>query len=153
MGKSTVYTQVEIAKANEELGKNGLNTQDILNGAADATTNLAAAAGTDLTTAATISSDAMAIFDIKASEMEKAVDGITGTVNVSKFSVNDYALALAQGGGVAKTVGVSFEDFNVTIAGISNLFQSGSDAGTSFKVFLQRLIPTSKGAMEGMMAL
>lgn len=68
----------------------------------------------------------------------------------SKFGAEDYSLALAQGGGVAKAAGVSFEDFNTTIAAVSNSFASGSDAGTSFKTFIQRLVPQSDKAAEAM---
>jgi hypothetical protein len=78
--------------------------------------------------------------------MMTAVNGITGTTQFSKFGIEDYSLAIAQAGGVASSVGVSFDDFNATIAAISPLFASGSDAGTSFKTFLQRLIPQSKEA-------
>ncbi len=151
--KDTVFSQDEVARSMEELAKNGMNATQILNGAADATVYLAAAAGTDLTTAATISSDAMNIFWLKAEEMKTAINGITGVAVASKFWVDDYALALAQGWWVAKAVGVSFKDFNTSIAGISNLFASGSDAGTSFKVFLQRLVPASDKAAEAMQNL
>lgn len=51
---------------------------------------------------------------------------------------------------MAKTAGLSFADFNTSIAAISNAFASGSDAGTSFKVFLQNLVPKSSEA-AGMM--
>lgn len=81
------------------------------------------------------------------------VNSITGTTNISKFGIEDYALAMAQGGGAASAFGVSLEDFNGAIAAISPLFQSGSDAGTSYKTFLQRLVPASKNAYFAMMDL
>lgn len=80
------------------LAKNGLSTQQILDGAAKSTLDLAAATGSDLTTAADISTDAMAIFNIQANEMAKAVNGISGVTVASKFTIEDYSLALAQGG-------------------------------------------------------
>jgi len=148
--KDTIYSQSEVAQAMEMLAKNGLNASQILDGAADATVNLAAAAGTDLSTAADIATDSMAIFWIQAENMSKAINGISGVAVASKFTVDDYALALAQGWWVAKAVWVSFDDFNASIAWISNLFASGSDAGTSFKVFLQRLVPASNNAAAAM---
>lgn len=39
---------------------------------------------------------------------------------VSKFGANDYALALSQGGEAAKLAGISFTEFNTSIAAISN---------------------------------
>jgi TP901 family phage tail tape measure protein len=136
----------EAAEAIEMLGRNGLKVDEILNGAARSTVLLANATGGTFSQSADIATDVMALFGIEAADMNTAVDGITSVVNSSKFSINDYALALAQGGGVAASVGVEFDDFNTTIAGIAPLFASGSDAGTSFKVFLQRLIPQSKKA-------
>lgn len=146
LGKDTTFTQAEIARTTEDLAKNGLNTAQILGGALDATANFAAAAGTNLETAGNVMSDAMNIFGLSADQAAKAVDQMTGVTIASKFGAEDLSLALAQGGGVAKAVGVSFEDFNTTIAATSNSFASGSDAGTSFKTFLQRLSPTTEKA-------
>jgi TP901 family phage tail tape measure protein len=95
----------------------------------------------------------MLSFNMSVTDLDKAVNGITGTTNVSKFAIEDYNLALSQGGGVAASVGVNFSDFNASIAAISPLFASGSDAGTSFKTMLLRLIPQSDGAISAMREL
>lgn len=58
---------------------------------------------------------------------------------------------MSQGGAVARQAGVSFEDFSGALAATASGFQSGSDAGTSMKTFLQSLVPKSAaaaGAME-----
>lgn len=143
-------TATEAAEAIQTLGTAGLETTEILNGAAKSTVLLANATGADFSTAAEIATDVMAQFNIKAENMLDAVDGITATTIASKFGIQDYRLALAQAGGVAATVGVEFDDFNATIAAISPYFASGSDAGTSFKTFLQRLIPQSSEARDAM---
>lgn len=140
----------EAADAIQNLAANGLSMAEILDGAARSTVLLANATGADFGTAANVATDSMALFGIKAADMKAAVDGITGVTVASKFGINDYALALAQGGGVAAAAGVEFDDFNATIAAISPYFAGGSDAGTSFKVMLQRLVPGSKEA-EGAM--
>lgn len=98
-------------------------------------------------------SDAMNIFGLSAEQAAASVNQLTGVTIASKFGAEDLALALAQGGGVAKAVGVSFTDFNTVIAATSNSFASGSDAGTSFKTFLQRLSPVSTKAAELMEAI
>ncbi len=157
IGKDTSFGASDATAAMEMLSANGLQVTEILGGAADATVNLAAATGLKgqggLTTAANVATDAMMVFGIQADEMSKAINGISGVTVASKFDINDYALAMAQGGGVAAAVGVEFEDFNTSIAGISNLFSSGSDAGTSFKVMLQRLVPASNPAEDAMREL
>lgn len=76
IGKDTVFSQSEIAGAMEELGKQGLSATQILDGAADATANLAAAAGTSLGSAATIASDAMNVYNIKAEDMKNVTNSI-----------------------------------------------------------------------------
>lgn len=143
----------EAADAIGTLGTAGLSVDEILGGAARSTVLLANATGADFGTAAAIATDAMAQFNIAAKDLDKAVNGITSTTIASKFDINDYRLALAQAGGVAATVGVEFDDFNATIAAISPYFSSGSDAGTSFKTMLQRLIPQSTDAAEEMSKL
>lgn len=143
----------EAADAIEMLARNGLKLDDILGGAAESTVLLANATSADFGTAANIATDVMALWGIDASNMMDAVNGITAVTTNSKFSINDYALALAQGGGVASSVGVELEDFNAAIAAMSPLFASGSDAGTSFKTMLTRLIPTSSAAEDAMAEL
>jgi TP901 family phage tail tape measure protein len=143
-------TAVEAAEAIEMLAKNGLSMTDILGGAAEATVLLANSTGGSFAQSADIATDAMALWNIEAKDMSQVVNGVTGLVQSSKFGIDDYALALAQGGGVAASVGVSFDDFNATLAAISPLFGSGSDAGTSFKVFLQRMVPQSQAAVDAM---
>jgi TP901 family phage tail tape measure protein len=140
----------EAAQAIGQLGTAGVSIDDIMNGAARSTVLLANATGADFADAASIASDVSKLWSIDAGDLTHAVNGITAATVASKFNINDYRLALAQAGGVASTVGVSFDDFNTTIAAISPSFASGSDAGTSFKTFLQRLIPQSKDATEAM---
>lgn len=136
-------TAVEAAQAIDMLARNGLTMQQILDGAAHSTVLLANATGTTFDNAANIGTDAMAIFGIEAANMSEAVDGIVSVTTNSKFSIDDYALALAQGGGAAAAAGVEFGDFNTAIAAISPLFASGSDAGTSFKTMITRLTGAS----------
>ena len=143
----------EAADAIEMLGRNGLTMSQILDGAAESTVLLANATEADFGTAADIATDVMSLFNIEAKDMNTAVDGITSVVNNSKFSIDDYRLAIAQGGGVAASVGVEFDDFNTTIAATAPLFGSGSDAGTSFKTFLQRLVPDTDKAAGAMVDL
>lgn len=153
LGATTQFSATEAAGGIEMLAKNGLKYQDIVNGALDATLKLSAATGSDLSRAADIATDAMLAFGVEAQNMEAAVNAITGVTLNSKFDIEGYALALANAGGVASTVGVEFEDFNATIAAMAPSFSSGMTAGTSLKTFLARLKPTSKPAIEAMAKL
>lgn len=146
-------TATEAAAAVEMLGRNGLSLSEILDGAARATVLLSNSTGGDFATSADVATDVMAQFGIEAENMTWAVDQIVGVTRQSKFDLDKYRLAIAQAGGVAGAVGVEFDDFNAAIAAIAPSFASGSDAGTSFKVFLQRLVPDTKPAIEAMTEL
>lgn len=146
IGKDTAFSATEAAGAMEVLAANGISARDIMDGAADATVALAAAGGTDLKMAADVASTAMSVWGIKASEMSEVVNRLAGAANVSRFGVEDMSLAVAQGGGAAKLAGVEFGDFTTIIAATASSFNSGADAGTSFKTFLNGLTPSTKSA-------
>jgi TP901 family phage tail tape measure protein len=153
LGRDTAFSATESASAIEMLAKNGLDATQILDGAADATVAFAAAAGSNLATAADVATDAMLSFGLSAEDLDQVVNEAVGTMNASKFGVDDYRLALGQAGGAAGSLGVTLTDFNTVIAATSNRFASGSDAGTSFKTFLLRLTPTTKEAADRMREL
>lgn len=153
MGRTTQFSATQAAEAVEILAKNGVSAADILGGALSASLQLAASGGTDLASAGDLATDIMLNFGKSAADLSGVVDGVAGVMVASKFGIEDYGLALAQAGGVAGGLGVELEDFNAVIAATSSLFASGSDAGTSFKTFLQRLVPASKPAAETMEAL
>lgn len=146
IGRETVFSASTAADAIDMLAKAGVSVEDILGGAARAAVDLAAAAGSELDPAASAITDSMAQFKLTVEDLPRIVNGITGAVNESKLDFEDFTMAIGQAGGVAANVGVSFEDFNAVLAGTSPLFSSGSDAGTSFKTFLQRLVPTTTKA-------
>lgn len=147
------FSSTEIASAMEALAKNGLNVAQIMGGATKATVDLAAANDAQLGPAADAVTDIMNNFGKRADELSGVVNHVTGTLFASKFAFDDYRLALGQAGGVAGNLGVTLEDFNASLALTSSAFSSGSDAGTSFKTFLQRLVPQSKEATEMMAKL
>lgn len=153
IGKETSFTATQAAAAMEELAAQGLTVEQIINGAADATVALAAAGGVDLPTAATAAAQTMGVWKLQSKDMTDVVNRMAGAAAASKFDVTDMTLALSQGAGVAAAAGVSYQDFLTTIAATANSFQSGSDAGTGFKTFVQRLVPQGKAATKAMREL
>jgi TP901 family phage tail tape measure protein len=150
LGANTSKSASEAADAMEMLAKNGVSAGDILNGAAVASIKLSEATGGDLSTAADVATNVMSQFKIEVKDLGKVVDGITNVTLASQFGFQDYKDALAQAGGVAGSLGVSIEEFNAAIAATSSVFNSGSDAGTSFKTFLTTLVPKSDAAAAKM---
>lgn len=140
VGKETVYSARESASAVEMLAKNGLNYTEVMNGALDATVALSAATGSDLVMSADVATSVIKIF---GEDAKKSVNGITGALVNSRYDLQDYNLFLSQGGGIAKSYGVSLDEMNTVLGMSAKMFGSGSDAGTSFKTFLSNLIPTT----------
>jgi TP901 family phage tail tape measure protein len=153
LGQDTSKSASESADMLEMLAKNGLSAEQILGGAADAAIRLSEATGGDLSRSADVATNVMAQFGLKASDLARVVDQITGVTLASQFGFDDYAQALGQAGGVAGALGVSLTEFNAAIAATSDVFNSGSDAGTSFKTFLTRLVPQSDAAAAAMQKL
>ncbi|CDX39185.1 conserved hypothetical protein [Mesorhizobium sp. ORS 3359] len=153
LGQASVFSSTEALQAMTELSKIGLDYQTIMGGAAQATVDLAAANGATLEPSAKVIGDLINQFGLKVSQLPDIVNQVTGAVNESSLSFDDYALAIGQAGSVAGGLGVSFNDFNAALAATATSFSSGSDAGTSFKTFLQRLVPQSKQAAAMMSKL
>lgn len=144
LGADTAFSAGEAASAMEELVKAGLSVDDVLNGAADATVNLAAAGEIALPEAAEIAAAAMNNFNLSAAEMPKIADLIAGSANASAISVSDFGLAMKQSGASASLVGLSFDDMALAITAMGNAGIKGSDAGTSLKTMLMNLQPSSE---------
>lgn len=153
LGQDTSKSASESADMMEMLAKNGLSVEQILGGAAKSAIALSEATGSDLARSADVATNVMAQFGLKVSDLPRIVDQITASTLASQFGFDDYALALGQAGGVAGGLGLSLTDFNAAITATASVFNSGSDAGTSFKTFLTRLVPASKDAAAKMKEL
>lgn len=143
----------EAADGIEALGLAGVSTADILGGALKASLDLAAAGAAPVADAASLVTDTMGQFKVQAAQLPGVVTNVVGALDASKFGFVDFQQALAQGGGVAASAGLSFDQFATAIAATSTQFSSGSDAGTSFKTYIQSLVPVSKEAGVAMKKL
>ena len=150
MGAATVFSAGEAADAMLELSKSGLTSAQIKGGALKATMDLAAAGNLALADAATITSNAMNTFGLAASDAGSAAAALAGGANASSADVSDLALALSQVGPGAKTAGLSLQETVAVLAEFADKGIRGSDAGTSLKTMLTRLIPSTDKA-AGMM--
>lgn len=146
MGPEVGRSAIEAADGIEMLAKNGLSASSILNGALSSSLRMAAANQADLSKSADLTTDIMKQFGKSSSDLPLVVDRVTGALDASKLTFEDYALAVGQAGGVAGGLGYDFEEFNAVLAGTISSFNGGSDAGTSFKTFLTSLTPASKEA-------
>lgn len=153
LGPEVGKSATEAASGIEMLARNGLDTATIMGGALASSLKLAAAGSAELAPAADLVTDVMVQFKKTAADLPGVVQNVVGSMDASKFGFADFQLALAQGGGIAAAAGVSFLDFATAVSATSAQFSSGSDAGTSFKTYIQSLVGKSDEAKRAMKTL
>ncbi|MFJ8208092.1 phage tail tape measure protein [Streptomyces sp. NPDC096033] len=152
-GQTTVYTASQAANAEAELARAGVSTADIIGGALRGSLDLAASGQLDLGDSAVIAAQAMNAFKLKGSDVGHIADVISAGAGKSATNVHAMGLAFRQAALLSSQTGLSLEQ---TVGALSLFAQNalvGSDAGTSLKVMLQRLVPQSGEAAEMMNAI
>ena len=144
----------EAAGAIRELNKAGLSAADALGGGLTAALNLAGAAGVNAAEGSKLAVGAMTAFGLTAKDLPGVADTFANFANSTFLDAQDLSLALAAVGPVAKSAGLSLNEF----AGLSaTLAQGGfknmSDAGTSLKAVLLALQAPSSTAADALKQL
>lgn len=150
MGAKTSFSANDAANAMLELAKSGLKPATIQAGALEGTLLLAAAGGTDMGTAATIASNAMNTFSIKGKKMSAVAAALAGGANASSASVESLGQGLQQVGPGATNAGLSLNETVAVLSAFDAAGVKGSDAGTSLKTMLSRLVPQTQAATATM---
>lgn len=153
MGADTVFSAADAGNAMLELAKGGLTAAQIEGGALSATMTAAAAGGLDMGAAATYVGNALNTFGLKASEANAVAAALAGGANASSASIESLGMALSQVGPGAKTAGLSIQTTTGILAAFDNAGIKGSDAGTSLKTMLTRLVPSTDAARSAMAEL
>ena len=147
IGKDTSFSASEAALAMEELLKAGVSTEDVLNGAADATVALAAAGQIELPEAATIASNALNQFKLGAEDLTEVADIMAGAANASATGVSEIGMALSFVGPTANAAGVSIGDAAQMISLFANNGIDGARAGTALRGLISNLAsPTAQAS-------
>ena len=144
-GADTKFSALEAAKAQTELAKGGLKVKQILDGGLNSALALAAAGEMDLAEAASTTANALNLFGLKGRDSIKVADMLATAANATTADVSDFAMALSQGGSVAKMAGLSFKETVLWLEAMAKSGIKNSDAGTSMKTSLIQLLkPTAK---------
>jgi TP901 family phage tail tape measure protein len=149
-GKTTSYTATEAADAEAELARAGVSVANITGGALKGSLALAASGQLDLADAATISAQAMNTFGLKGKDVTHIADVLSAGANKSASDVHGLGMSLRMGGLLAHQTGLSLEDTVGVLSAFADHALIGSDAGTSLKTMLQRLVPQSNEAKAAM---
>lgn len=146
IGADTSKSAGEAAAAMEELAAGGRSVSQIMGGEARAAVALSEAGNYGLADSARVVATTMDVWKGTQLATNDVVNRLAGAANASRFGVDDMSQAIAAGGGVARSAGVTFQDFTTAIAATASSFNSGSDAGTSFKTFITSLSGNSEQA-------
>ena len=120
-----------------ELLKAGMSLDAVLGGAGKAAMEFAKVGALDVPTAAVVMSDAMNVFKVSA---ETAANTLSSAADASSTSIEQMAIAFSMSSAVAALANQSIGDLSAALAVMANAGVKGSDAGTSVKTMLMRLM-------------
>lgn len=127
-----------------ELLKAGMSLDAVLAGAGQSAIEFAKVGEMDVAQAAVVMSDAMNVFGVSGG---KAANTLSAAADASSTSITQMAEAFSMSSAVAGLANQSIDDLSAALAILANAGVKGSDAGTSVKTMLMRLMaPAEDGA-------
>lgn len=139
----------DAAEAMQELAKAGLNVNDIM-GATRGTLQFGIAANIGFADSAAIVARALTAFNLKGTEATKVADLFTAAANKSTASAQDIALGFQMASAQFAAGDQTIEGLTTSLTLMANAGIVGSDAGTSLKTMMNRLMAPTKKAKDEM---
>jgi TP901 family phage tail tape measure protein len=127
-----------------ELLKAGMSLDAVLGGAGKTALEFAKVGEMDVAQAAVVMSDAMNVFKVTS---EVAANALSSAADASSTSIAQMSEAFSMSSAVAGLANQSIEDLSATLAILANNGVKGSDAGTSVKTMLMRLMAPADDAV------
>ena len=127
-----------------ELLKAGMSVEQVLGGAGQAAIAFAKVGGMAVADAAVVMADAMNVFKVSG---DTAANTLSAAADASSTSIEGIAQAFAQVSAVAGLANQSIQDTAASLAVLANAGIKGSDAGTSLKTMLMRLMAPAEDAV------
>jgi TP901 family phage tail tape measure protein len=134
----------EAAQGMLELLKAGMSLDAVLGGAGKTALEFAKVGEMDVAQASVVMSDAMNVFKVSS---EVAANALSSAADASSTSIAQMSEAFSMSSAVAGLANQSIEDLSATLAVLANNGVKGSDAGTSVKTMLMRLMAPADDAV------
>lgn len=153
LGRNTVYSATEAAKALEYAALAGWKLEDMASGM-PGILNLAAASGEDLALVSDIVTDQLTAFGMTTGEAGHMADVMAAAISNSNTNVEQLGKALEYCGPLAGQAGFSIEDVSLAIGLMASSSIKGEKAGTALrKLFTEmpsnlKVTSSSFGEME-----
>ena len=136
LGRTTVYSAAQIAKLQEEFARLGFTTEQILQ-AQEATIDLAAATGEDLSNAAATAGSVLKAFGYEATQTQRIVDVMAASFTGSALNLERFTESMKFVAPIARNVGFTIEETTAMMMKLADAGLSGSIAGNALKnIFL-----------------
>lgn len=135
----------DAAGAMVELAKAGLSVQDSISGARGVL-QLASAAAIDTADAVRLTANVLNAFSLSGREAITVADTLANAANAAQGSIADIGTAFQQAASAGHQVGLNFQDTATFLTILAKNGLRGSDAGTSLRTALIRLVNPSKEA-------
>ena len=152
MGAKTKFSASEAADAMNYMAMAGWKTQDMLDGI-EGIMNLAAASGEDLATTSDIVTDALTAFGLKAEDSGHFADILAAASSNANTNVHMMGETFKYVAPVAGALGLSAEDVSEAIGLMANSGIKASQAGTSLRAGLSRLVKPTEEMQSVMLSL
>ena len=149
MGRTTVFTATESAKALSFLAMAGFNVKESTQ-ALPGVLNLAAAAQIDLAQAADITSNVLSGYGFQVEQLSRVNDVLAKAFTSANTDLVQLGEAMKLAGPVASAAGIRFEESAASLALMGNAGFQASLAGTALRGAITRML-TPTAAMEDVM--
>lgn len=149
LGSKTSFSSSQVAEGMENLASAGFDTNEIIK-SMPGLLDLAASSGTDLARAAEITASAIRGFGLEANTSAHIADVFAEAAARTNAQTEDMGEAMKYVAPVAKTVGLSIEETAAAIGIMSDAGVKGSQAGTTLRGGLTRIVKPTKVVKEAM---
>lgn len=152
LGSQTKFTASEVADGFSYMAMAGWKTDDMLEGISGVL-DLAAASGADLATTSDIVTDALTAFGESADQAGRLADIMAAASSNANTNVELMGETFKYVAPLAGSMGYSMEDTAVAIGLMANAGIKGTQAGTSLRSVITRLVSPTKESMMAMSEL
>ena len=149
LGADTAFSSNEVAEAMTEMAKAGWSSEQIIDGMSGVLA-AAAASGEGLASVSTIVADAITGFGLKAKDSTRIADLLTQAANSGTIGISDLGESFKYIAPVAGAMGLSVEDVTTALSAMSMAGIKGSQAGTSLRTMLTRMVKPTDAVAAAM---
>ena len=149
LGADTAFSSNEVAEAMTEMAKAGWSSEQIIDGMSGVLA-AAAASGEGLASVSTIVADAITGFGLKAKDSTRIADLLTQAANSGTIGISDLGESFKYIAPVAGAMGLNVEDVTTALSAMSMAGIKGSQAGTSLRTMLTRMVKPTDAVAAAM---